>query len=68
MVLLQQAVAYIFAKWNIILFSFVFDIILLVFCFPLCKLVRNESTNQVKWGKFCSGKEEGHFLERGGKD
>ena len=57
MVLLQQAVAYIFRKKtrNIILFShFVFDIILLVFLFlSYASWWRNESTNQeVKWGKF----------------
>ena len=37
---------------------FVFDIILLVFLFlSYASWWRNESTNQeVKWGKFCSGK------------
>ncbi len=52
MVLLQQAVAYIFRKKNAEYypFSVVFDIILLVFCFSLlCKSWwRNESTNQRK--------------------
>ena len=75
MVLLQQAVAYIFFQKNAEYYPFshfVFDIILLVFLFlSYASWWRNESTNQeVKWGKFCSGKvkkEQCIFLERGEK-
>ena len=61
MVLLQQAVAYIFRKKNAEFYPFshfIFDIILLVFLFlSYASWWRNGGTNQeIKWGKFCSGK------------
>ena len=54
MVLLQQAVAYIFRKKTRNLsFSIYFDIILLYFVFSYASWWRNGGTNQeVKWGKF----------------